>query len=280
MKNLKLASFINLIILCAGIFIASLIGFSLVRLNLAVKILFALIIALLVTFFAYKKESAVSVRVKNSQNSIKRINEVMHILNTCAGDEIQSIFLKFFNLKGICAKAHKRYMCTDRGYTVFLGFYTEPLGEFDAKNILENLPFADAKLVIISNQFTDACVEFCKFKQITLITSQQIAPYLDYDVLNLRQAEKSVNKNKRSLLKALIKSFYNRKNFKRFFLYGVLLFTLSRLTFYPVYYVISGGIFIVNGLIALLFGKNDLQAINQSDWFFDNLNNAQNKNAT
>ena len=95
MKNLKLASFINLIILCAGIFIASLIGFSLVRLKLAVKILFALIIALLVTFFAYKKESAVSVRVKNSQNSIKRLNEVMHILNTCAGDEIQEIFLKF-----------------------------------------------------------------------------------------------------------------------------------------------------------------------------------------
>ena len=110
MKNLNLASLFNLIILFLGVLVVSLILFTLLKLNLIFKIILSAALAVIVLYFAYRRESRYYLQTKADVAAKGRLNEGMHILNTCALDEILPIFLEFFSQSNICAKAHKRYL--------------------------------------------------------------------------------------------------------------------------------------------------------------------------
>ena len=67
-----------------------------------------------------------------------------------------------------------------------------------------------------------------------------------------------------------IKKLFTKKSGKKFVAYGITLFIFSTFAFYPTYYVISGTVFIVYGLIALLFSKKS-QQIKKPVAFFEAL---------
>ncbi|MDD6927218.1 MAG: hypothetical protein PUJ49_05075, partial [bacterium] len=50
---------------------------------------------------------------------------------------------------------------------------------------------------------------------------------------------------------------FSRKNAGRFLLYGILLELFGALSFFPVYYSVSGGIFIILSLSVFFFGLKD-----------------------
>ena len=55
----------------------------------------------------------------------------------------------------------------------------------------------------------------------------------------------------------LFANFFSRKNAGRFLLYGILLELFGALSFFPVYYSVSGGIFIILSLSVFFFGLKD-----------------------
>ena len=283
MKNLNLASLFNLIILFLGVLVVSLILFTLLKLNLIFKIILSAALAVIVLYFAYRRESRYFLQTKADAAAKGRLNEGMHILNTCALDEILPIFLEFFSQNNICAKTHKRYLLINDDFCLYLGLYVDPLTEFVTKNIIDNNPFMGKRLVIVSNCFSEATLSLCAVKDITLVPTKELVPLINFDKLQSIPTVKGstvMQRIRQIFTKQFLSKLYARKNFKRFFVYGVILFLLSSVSFYPVYYIISGGIFIVNGLIALLFGKNDVPPTKESAWFFDAILSNQNKNAT
>ena len=62
---------------------------------------------------------------------------------------------------------------------------------------------------------------------------------------------------KKKNVSSLFANFFSRKNAGRFLLYGILLELFGSLSFYPVYYSVSGGIFIILSLSVFFFGLKD-----------------------
>lgn len=57
--------------------------------------------------------------------------------------------------------------------------------------------------------------------------------------------------------KIVLANLFSRKNAGRFLLYGILLELFGALSFYPVYYSVTGGIFIILSLAVFFFGLRD-----------------------
>lgn len=111
------------------------------------------------------------------------------------------------------------------------------------------------KKVIVCNAATDDAVKFAGLFGVEIAFSDEI-----YDKLNELGALPESYPFAESLkpkLKDLLKRAVRRSNAGRLFWCGLWLTLFSYFTFFPVYYIVSGGIFLVLSAVCVLFGARD-----------------------
>lgn len=250
MKSISLSLALNSLISFVIIFTLTLLILSFLKVQLWVLFLFTLFISLPITIFIFlrlkNKEQKRNLMVKSKQQN----DGLILTLNTLKKDQITQIFCNLFTSLKVNFTEKSGYFLVNNT-ALYPAFFIEPLSVNEAKFILNNSPFSDQKHIIISNAFKENVRLFCEqFNLLTMPTSCVLDLLLKHQLISPTTLKKA---KKQRLITALFK----RVNGKRFILYGVMLLLLSLIVFYPIYYIVSGMIFVVFGLISLLFGKKE-----------------------
>lgn len=113
----------------------------------------------------------------------------------------------------------------------------------------------DGKLekVIICNGATDEAVKFAKLLNIEIKPSDELLDKLEE--LNALPQKFSFGDSVKPKLKERLQGAIARKNAPRLFWCGLWLTAFSYFTFFPVYYIIAGGLMLMLAAVCLVFGK-------------------------
>lgn len=244
MKSFSLPVILNSLIVFVFSFFIILLPFGFVDLPPALRVIFSLAIAFTISFsvFYLLKDKENARHDKKCKKARK--DEAIFTLNRCTKKEIVKIFGELLDRLNLSYEQQSGYFSTN-GVSILPCFLPEELSLNELLSAYRNCPFENEKLIVISDKFSSAV----NLKNLSVVHTRSIVALLDKEKL-LPETQKPV-KPKRNILKAL---FY-KANGKKLILYGTCLICLGFFVFYPLYYFISGSIFIVYGLIALFFGN-------------------------
>ena len=202
--------------------------------------------AMLVAFSLSKRRAG---KIRSSKTAKKSFYQRMYNLYLCTDDEIGAIFSAVLRELDICATVSGRHMSLADGTKVCAPLLPDPLTQDEI--VREHRSDPNNKLIVISSSFSPAAVSLASSIGVKLVSAETFARFLDEKGLLATSADEI----KKPALKERLSVFFYRKSGRRFLLYGVFLCAVSRLVFYPVYYLVTGTIFIVYGLIAAFFGR-------------------------
>lgn len=248
--KISLPLFLNTCFLLALLFAVNLLGLSFLRIPVWLKILLAIMLSSAESALAFIKWRSKSIYRTKIKQSKKRLACDLMLLNTLKRSQITEIFSALFkNLSQTAEEKQGYFLIND--IAVYPYCLPESLGYNEIKQIVDGSPFKSEKFLIISDGFKEGVKIYSGGLKVTLITTETVIPILNKYGL-LPKTEKQEIK-KRNLFKALFK----KANGGRFLIYGITLIAMSFIVFYPIYYVVSGVLFAVFGLIAMFFGKID-----------------------
>ncbi len=247
--KITLPLFLNTCLLLVLLFTVNLLGLSFLRIPLWLKILLAIMLSATVSalaFLRWRKNSIYRTKIKQSK---KQLACDLMLLNTLKRSQITEIFSALFRNLQQTAEEKQGYFLIN-GTTVYPCCLPESLGYNDVKRIVDNSPFKSEDFLIISDGFKEGVKIYNEVLKVKLISTETVVPILNKYQLLPKNEKQEIKK--RNLFKALFK----KANGGRFLFYGITLIAMSFIVFYPIYYVVSGVLFAVFGLIAMFFGKN------------------------
>lgn len=253
MKNLNLPIILNGVIAAALSFFCFTVICTLLPVGPAPRIIFSLVLTagFTVGFVLIQKDALINKRARLERDGA--LNRGEYFLHTCPYDVAEEIFLAYFSNMGIRANARGQYMSIGDKYALCLLLFPDEGTQNDVKRAFFDNPFPHLKLGIVSKDFSEGASDLSEALGVELIKTEAIVPrLLEKNLIPLKAPPK---KN----FPLNIKKLFTKKSGKKFVAYGITLFIFSTFAFYPTYYVISGTVFIVYGLIALLFSKKSQQ---------------------
>ena len=141
-----------------------------------------------------------------------------------------------------------------RGESIYISKFTpQPLSPND---ICGAIAFeSDKKKIVACNGATDDAKKFASIAGAQVVTSDEIFDKLE-DMGALPEKYPFAEAAKPKLREAL-KGAIKRANAGRLFWCGLWLTAFSYFTFFPVYYIIAGGLMLIFAAVCLIFGKRD-----------------------
>ena len=247
MKSISLPLIFNTIIVFTATFFVVAVPFGFINISPLLRIVFNLAISSCIAVSAFGiftiSESKRKVKTKTSL----RTKDAVTALNALNANQISTVIKRYFQKIGLPFQCKKGYYRVN-GACLYFCLLPEELSANDVISIRRNNPYDCTKLIVVSQKFSSGALKYCDKKTIPFRTEYLATALLEVDLSNLDLKPEKRKKNITSML------FY-KTNGKKLIVYGVCLFALSFFVFYPVYYFVFGGIFIVYGLIALFFGK-------------------------
>ena len=196
-----------------------------------------------VAFFYISKKQNKSLVLNFDQKSK---NLLKAHLALCSNEHITVLFLKLF---GESAKTKNGKIVLD-GKTLFFNFKFAPLNLDDVAPIIKSPE--ECKAVYCNEICADALNLLLTF-EIKVLTVDKIYGLLKK--ADLLPKEYLFKERAKQSLANRIKLRFNRKLFAPLFWCGVALIGLSYFTFFPIYYIISGGVLLFIAGFLLVFGK-------------------------
>ena len=141
-------------------------------------------------------------------------------------------------------------------YVITCRFTVEPISADDILTIYKSLP-SGKKLLFFGNEFSEKAQALPEFtdSQISIKGIDEVYKLLkDTDSL---PAESALPKRKKNKIKTLLKGTFNKKKAGGFALYGSSLLLLSRFVFYPLWYILSGTLFLIYAITIKFFAASD-----------------------
>ena len=135
-------------------------------------------------------------------------------------------------------------------YIYLFCFLPDELSTGDALSLIKKVDYSSKQIVLFSNAFSKNLIDISNALKISLISTEKI-----YSNLKESYPEFLDNLEILDTKKFKFSGLFQKKNGIRFILYGSILELLSLITFFPIYYVLSGAVFIIYGLITLFFGN-------------------------
>lgn len=248
--KISLPLFLNTIILLTLLFTVNLLGLSFLRIPIWLKILLAIMLSCAVSALAFIRWRSKSIYRTKIKQSKKQLACDLMLLNTLGRSQITEIFSALFkNLKQPAEEKQGYFLVSDT--TVYPYCLPESLGYNEIKQTVDSSPFKSEKFLIISDGFKEGVKIYSGSLKAILITTETVVPLLNkYGLLPKNEKQEIKKKN-------LFKALFKKANGGHFLIYGITLIAMSFIVFYPIYYVVSGVLFAVFGLIALFFGKID-----------------------
>lgn len=256
MKSINLPIILNTTITFLISFFIGLIIVSAISVKLWLKILLVLPIALCVTALVYLSLKNAS-RTKSAKTiSAKKINYAKNYLLTLKQKQLSDLLGLLFLKLNKPVMQLGQYFLID-GITIIFAIFKDPITPNEISYLLNSSPFNTEKTYIIANDCTTSSQVFSKAINTTIVKTDLIVPLLfKFAIIpDYTKEEKP----------PLFINLFKKVNSKRFIVYGVALIVMSNLVFYPIYYIVSGIVFIVFGLLAKIFGTKEV-LINQDQY--------------
>ena len=185
-----------------------------------------------------------------SRDDSKEVNALMNTFNVCTYDENLTFFCSVFNKMDISASVTNEHISLSDGKKVVPAFYPSPLTDNQLKGISDKVKKRRTEqLTVLSSGFTTEAINYAKSAYISVFAAKDVYKMLkDASIL-----PKSDVAAPSPFYKGFFKRLFVKNNGVRFILFGLTLFIMAFIVFYPLYYYIAGGVFIVFGLTSLVF---------------------------
>lgn len=260
MKNIKISIVLDtaFVFFAVGIFMTVLLRFY--GTNLSISLILSLIIALGVAsmwyHFARKKHLKYNLKKTEEEKLVKIINELCLI----SDEKRIAFFSELLNNAGLKHIVREKTLYISEKKTV-VGFYYTFLQPHE-KYVIELYKKLGKgqSLIIFGNNWNN---DFLRLSErfggrIRLIGEAELFTLMKKYNTELPITNKLKEEKKKDFI--LFKLLFNKKRANAFFLYGVTLLFLSLIVFYPIYYLVCGGIFILYSVICKMFGKTEVSA--------------------
>ena len=191
-------------------------------------------------------------RLLLSKDESKDVNACMHVLNVCTYDENLAFFCSVFNKMGISASVIGEHISLLNGKKVIPAFFPSPLNDNQLKQLTDKIKKSVSdKIIVLSSGFTPDALTYAKSAYISVFAAKDV-----YSLLKERSCLPDVTVPvKLPFYSGFFQRLFVKNNGVKFILFGLSLLIMAFIVFYPLYYYIAGGIFIVFGLISLSFAK-------------------------
>lgn len=249
MRSLYLPAIFNFLISTVAVFILCSLALTYLKVVEIIKIVVAITFSLLLgahCYFETVRKRKNKIFVNDRSVEIKACAETLTLLpKTKQSETFTTLFQSF------C----KDFDFSD-GYYLVNGVCVIPCLKLDdftfdeAKALIETCPFKSDVTIIISNGFTKNLTSFSDSLNLTLIKTEEVVPLLiERKLIGYEKPPKQKKDN-------LFFRLFKKANGTKTIIYGGTMIVFSFFVFYPVYYLVSGTIFIVFGLIAKFFGRS------------------------
>ena len=196
-------------------------------------------------FLAQKDASA---HIRSTIDALNQMNE------KC----LREVFCSALSSLGKQATPDPSGVAVISGETVVLPvFMPEPVTGNQLKMLLYGRE-ENEKVIILSSAFTIEAKTYAEKRGIRLFSARQIADFLDK--ANVKVAEE---KKRTSIFDGMFSRLFKRTNGLKFILFGLSLTAMAFVVFYPIYYYIAGGAFVIFGLSAMLFSPYEHKALEE-----------------
>ena len=127
----------------------------------------------------------------------------------------------------------------------------------DIIKVYTNSNSAD-KIIIIGARFNDNTETFIEelSLNITILSTNEL--YFNLKNYNLLPENLEIKPVKKKRLLSVIKGLFVKKHAKRFLFSGAIITATSFFSFYPIYYIVLGGLLLITSVIVRLFGKSQI----------------------
>ncbi len=198
---------------------------------------------------ARKKRSKILIK-KSDENGLVSCRRTLCLKETSAALSLIVSALKKTENQ-IVEKNEKSYL---NGKLVCCRFSVEPLS---ADEILQVYKSERCQLIFFGNEFTESAKHITDYigKDITLVDMPSVYKLLKNAELLPETETKTVNRKEK--IKSLFVATFQRKKAGSFALYGSVLLIMSRFVFYPLWYIISGTIFLLYAITVKFFAAKD-----------------------
>lgn len=270
MKNLSLSIVSDAVLSLTAVLIALLCIFRALGLNLPIAILFALIAAACASAF---------ITIRNQSKRAKRLDasavksEKRSLVNTLSLlkiNELIDVFAGLFEVHG--QKLAKTESSLESDSLVLIPVFSPE--KTTAEQIAEaykRSAVADKTVVIISSAYTSEAILFAAESGIKLVGLDEVFS------LFKEHAPEFIKSERRAAKRYELKRLIEKQNSTRLIFYGVILCIFGFFAFFPIYYAISGGLFIFVGLVVRFFGRPSAISATTFDSLFESEKSNENK---
>ncbi len=241
----KVSLILDGIIAFLGSLILSFCIFRIINTPKIIAIITSLILSVCIFLAFILKQREKSLVASNTFWQNKRIFALKLKLSLMKNDEIIGLFASF--LKNA---SKKDFYLENENYIYLFRFLPDELSASDALSLIKKVDYSSKQIVLFSNAFSKNLINLSATLKISLVPTEKIYSYLKEASPEFLEKLEILSPKKFSL-----SGIFLKKNAVRFILYGLILELLSLITFFPVFYVISGAVFIIYGLITLFFGN-------------------------
>lgn len=183
-------------------------------------------------------------------NMIDALNNYLYLLKDSEIIKLISSYLDTIN-QAFEVKKSAFYFKENKS-VLYFNFSPDELSLTNALEFYKKTP-KSYKLVILASNYDKKVLEFfADFKEVSLYKTSDL--YIALEEKNLLPKLTVKNRQKITFNK-LIAHFLQRKNVKKFFIYGALLLLFSTVTYYKFFYVFVGTLFLITATYLKFFAN-------------------------
>lgn len=246
MKLIYFTSFIDgLMIFLAGFVLFNCI-FRTIGLTDSLSAFFAVIIAIIFFILFLRLNLSLSQKKQYRATLSKKKRQFVKDLISMKTERIVSMLNDYVFDKSLpITRLNGKY--TYNGYTLLFLFLPQKISANLIAYAIKSLD-SDSKVAVFSTSFDNDALIYCKENNVLAFSANEI-----YDAIEKSEYKQQfeVKPSKRFNLS----NFQFKSNYKRALLFGISLAVLGNFSFFPLYYQISGSLFIIYGIVIAFFGK-------------------------
>lgn len=270
MKNLSLSILSDAILSLAAILIALLCIFRSLGLNFPLALFFAFVAAACFSAAITVRNTAKRKRRLDDGNVKAEKRSLANTLSLIKNSELIDLFAGIFEIRGIKLTKTDGALETEN-LTLIPLFAPESLTATGVADAVKRSASAGKTAVVISSSYTSEAIRFAAESGVKLVGLDEVFS------LFKEHAPEFIKSERRAAKRYEFKRFFEKQNSGKLVFYGVMLCIFGFFAFYPVYYAISGGLFIFAGLTMRFLGKPSALGATTFDSLFANEKTDENK---
>lgn len=215
-----------------------------------VSVILSAITCFLFMLFLYNKQKLKGEK-EDKTVMVNAFNKHLYLLKNSKIIKLISTYLDSANYK--FEVKNNAFYFKDNKVVLYYNFTPDELSLTKAIELYKSTP-KNYKTIVLASSYDKKVKEFFKgFIDVSFYETSEL--YSSLESSNLLPPL-SIDKKEKITFNKLISHFLQRKNVKKFFLYGALLLLFSTITYYKFFYLIIGTTFLITATYLKFFAKN------------------------